>query len=154
MIKNFAIRKSKYFIEYGNAISEVFRKIRYGIASCCVKDDLDLITIRYELAEWQSSPDYSTLSEIRRRNIKWAPFIVGNDDLQFININIVNGAAESFKFDPAVAVWYINYDLPFTPNVTTTDLAGQEISGVVTYLNASTLSITFSEPVSGWAYLS
>lgn len=153
-MKNFVDKKNKYFIGYANAISGVFRKIRYGIASCCPKEDLDLITIRYELAEWQSSSDYSTLSEIRRRYIKWAPFVVGDCNLQFININVVNGAAESFKFDPAIATWLIHYELPFTPNVTTTDLAGQEIHGIVEYLNASTLSITFSTPVSGWAYLS
>jgi hypothetical protein len=48
----------------------------------------------------------------------------------------------------------ISHNLGFVPNVLTTDLSGNEISGVVTDATISILQITFSEPVSGYAYLS
>ena len=152
-MKDFASKKEKYFCNYADAISGVFRKVRYGIASCCPKEDLDLITMRYELSQWQSSLDYSAAA-LLRRNIKWKPFIFNDPSTTCITINIIDNAAESFKFDPAVATWVIEHNLLFNPNVTTTDLSGQEIQGTVQYVSPSKIHVVFSTPVSGWAYLS
>lgn len=152
-MKDFASKQQKYFCNYGDAVESTFKKVRYGVSPCCPSDNFDLISMRYELAAWQTSGDYSLLSMIKRF-IKWRPLIFENDPLTCITINIVDNAAESFKFDPAIAIWVINHSLPFTPNVTTTDLSGQEIQGTVQYITPSIINVVFSTPVSGWAYLS
>lgn len=51
-------------------------------------------------------------------------------------------------------MWTINHDLGWIPNVYTTDLNGNPISGVITTLNTKTIIIEFSQPISGRAYLS
>jgi hypothetical protein len=70
-----------------------------------------------------------------------------------ININD-NTGARSFHISPAQAVWYFIHGLGFNPNVTTTDENGQEILGILQYIDINTIQITFSQPVAGWAYLS
>jgi hypothetical protein len=152
-MKDFYSKREKYFCNYADTISGVFRKIRYGVSECCPKKDLDLITMRYELAKWQSNLDYS-LSMLIRLDTKWEAFMINGTPLTCLNVNITNNSAESYKFDPAASTWVINYNLPFTPNVTTTDLSGQEIQGTVQYITPSIIHIIFSSPVSGWAYLS
>ena len=70
-------------------------------------------------------------------------------------ININNGTgAKSFQITTPQAVWYFIHNLGFNPNVLTTDSNGQQIDGTVTYIDVNTIEITFSSPVSGWAYLS
>jgi len=51
-------------------------------------------------------------------------------------------------------VWIVTHNFGFTPNVYTTDLQGNEIEGIVVPIDQNTLHVTFSEPVSGYAYLS
>lgn len=158
-MKDFITKKDKYFMDYGDAILTEFRKMKYGISPCCHKDDLDLISIRYELAKWQTSGDFSTIAQAKTNCKTW---VLKNNCLEdyegicYININVNNNdnIAKSYHVFPAQTVWTLTYDLKFTPNVTTTDEDGQEISGTVVYLNSTTVQITFSSPVSGWAYLS
>ena len=52
------------------------------------------------------------------------------------------------------ATWVIVNDLNFYPNIVTTDTAGTIIEGDVSYTNSSTITITFSQSISGYAYLS
>lgn len=52
------------------------------------------------------------------------------------------------------SVWTISYSLPFTPNVTATDINGNIIEGDVDYVDSTTITITFSQAYSGYAYLS
>jgi hypothetical protein len=54
----------------------------------------------------------------------------------------------------ASALWNITHSLGYPPNVITTDLSGNEISGVVTHIDNNTLTISFSQAVTGFAYLS
>lgn len=54
----------------------------------------------------------------------------------------------------ASTTWTINHNLGFVPNVTTVNDSLQEIEGVLTTLNASTVVIEFSDALTGYAYLS
>jgi len=54
----------------------------------------------------------------------------------------------------ASAFWVVTHNLDFYPNVTVIDSAGTVIIGDVNYLNANTVTISFSAPFSGRAYLS
>lgn len=50
--------------------------------------------------------------------------------------------------------WSITHNLGFYPNVTTLNSAGDNVEGVVAYPTLNSVTITFSEAISGKAYLS
>ena len=52
------------------------------------------------------------------------------------------------------AVWTITHNLPFRPNVTVTDSAGEQVEGEIDYTSGSTVTVTFSAAFAGSAYLS
>lgn len=54
----------------------------------------------------------------------------------------------------AFAVWTITHGLGFRPNVRVLDATGSTIEGDVAYVDANQLTITFSLPLTGTAYLS
>jgi hypothetical protein len=79
-----------------------------------------------------------------------------------ININpsitINNNNNSNFVFtqncaDPQ-AIWYINHNLNIVPNVWAEDCNGDNISGVLDVVDNDTITLTFSSPVAGKAYLS
>lgn len=51
------------------------------------------------------------------------------------------------------AVWTINHGLGKKPSVSVADSADNVVHGDVKYINNATLTITFSAPFSGRAYL-
>lgn len=63
--------------------------------------------------------------------------------------------AISFTFaqETPADVWTIAHNLGRFPSVTTVDAVGREIVGAVDYVSENELTITFSAPVSGSAYL-
>ena len=54
----------------------------------------------------------------------------------------------------ASAVWSIVHNLGFYPSVTLCDASGDEILGDISFADENTLTVSFSEAVSGTAYLS
>lgn len=51
--------------------------------------------------------------------------------------------------------WVINHGLPFIPNITVIDSAGSVVEGSYSYSeDGNTVTLTFSSPFSGKAYLS
>jgi len=69
------------------------------------------------------------------------------------------GAAQTLAYQytqaNAATVWTITHNLSFMPNVTVVDSTGREIwPGDVQYPNATTVQLTFSAAVGGFAYLS
>lgn len=78
-----------------------------------------------------------------------------------ININpaiTINSSGSSFVFTQNCgnpqAIWYINHNLSIVPNVWAEDCNGDNISGVVDVVDNNTITLTFSSPVAGKAYLS
>jgi len=76
-------------------------------------------------------------------------------------INITNntgGGPSSFVFTQdcaqPVPIWYISHNLGYTPNAWTIDCTGANISGTMQVINSNTITITFSSPEAGKAYLS
>jgi len=72
------------------------------------------------------------------------------------SITINNGTSFTYAqncSDPQ-AVWYINHNLGYTPNVWTEDCDGNDISGTLAVVNSNTISITFSTAQAGTAHLS
>lgn len=54
----------------------------------------------------------------------------------------------------AAATWTVNHPLSFQPNVAVVDSSGSQIEGAVDYVDADTLTISFSAAFAGTAYLS
>jgi hypothetical protein len=52
------------------------------------------------------------------------------------------------------AEWTVNHNLNFYPNITVYNSAGSMVEGTVNHINPVSLTITFSDPISGKAYLS
>lgn len=88
------------------------------------------------------------------------------DDIAFINnqITIYIGNTKYHQSFTASSVWtvvhnfynnstYYNANYAHRPSVTTVDVNGNEIEGLVKYINQNTLSISFNKPVTGWVFL-
>lgn len=58
-----------------------------------------------------------------------------------------------FTQTTVATVWTINHNLGQFPSVTTTDPNGNVIIGQVQYVSSNQITVTFSQPVSGVAYL-
>lgn len=52
------------------------------------------------------------------------------------------------------AEWVVTHNLEMFPNVTVLEIGGANVEGTIQYLTANQLRITFSVPISGYAYLS
>lgn len=65
------------------------------------------------------------------------------------------GADLNYLHNQAVAsdTWTIVHNLAKYPSVTVVDSAGDEVEGSVNYISANQLTVTFSAPFSGKAYL-
>jgi hypothetical protein len=66
------------------------------------------------------------------------------------------GAAGStfvFTQGAPAEVWTIKHELKLFPSVTVQDTAGDEVSGITVYISENELTVTFSSPFSGVAYL-
>lgn len=56
--------------------------------------------------------------------------------------------------DPEI-IWIVNHNLGFRPGgVLVTDSGGNEVEGIVSHIDANTLTITFLAAFGGFAYLS
>lgn len=53
----------------------------------------------------------------------------------------------------AASIWTVSHGLGKRPSVTVVDSAGDQVEGDVTYLDLNNLSIEFSAPFSGQAFL-
>lgn len=56
--------------------------------------------------------------------------------------------------DVPSSAWSITHGLGYHPNVSVVDSAGTEVVGLVKYTSTDTLTVTFSAPFGGKAYLS
>ena len=73
-----------------------------------------------------------------------------------LNPSIVINQNSSFQFTQATpsTMWVIQHNMGMNPNVTTEDLAGNDIQGIVEYVDTNSLKIYFNQPAAGIAYLS
>lgn len=68
----------------------------------------------------------------------------------------INQTTVSFRYAQAVAAttWVISHNLGYYPNVTIVDSTGAVCEGDLTYTSNNAISITFSQAISGTAYMS
>ena len=69
-------------------------------------------------------------------------------------INFNNNSSFEFTQQTPATIWNILHGMGLKPNVKIEDLEGNDIVGVVDYLDNNNLRITFNQAVAGKAYLS
>lgn len=70
------------------------------------------------------------------------------------SIQITHNSRFVFEQELPALVWTINHSMNMVPNVFIQDPEGRDIEGLVEPINNNALTITFSSPVAGTAYLS
>ena len=198
-MKDFLTKQEKYYCDFADVIMAKFLSMKYGVGQCHKDKDINLLTMRKELSEWQSNHDHGALSErVRINYLTWLPVRVDHEEIEGgagycynestapnsatvqytygnvsqnivevnaggcitrininpnITINNQTGAISFHQTTPS-SIWTLVHGLGFNPNITTTDEVGQEILGIVTYLDSNTIKVEFTNPVAGYAYLS
>ena len=67
------------------------------------------------------------------------------------NISLVS---YTYEKQSAGLVWTINHNLSFKPNVIVMDYGSNQVECDIEYTNENVVVLTFSETISGYAYLS
>ncbi len=62
-MKDYLAKKDIYNVKYADAIMTIYRNLKYGVASCYDQENIDLIMMRKELAEWQEGGLYGDAEE-------------------------------------------------------------------------------------------
>ena len=60
----------------------------------------------------------------------------------------------TFHQPVASAIWTIDHNFPYVPQITTVDSTGREVEGDVVYTTATQIVVSFSAPFAGTAFLS
>jgi hypothetical protein len=69
-------------------------------------------------------------------------------------INGISGGSYTFEQQTNSATWNITHNLGFRPSVTVQDYGKITLEGDLSHTDANSLVLTFSQAVSGYAYLS
>ena len=69
------------------------------------------------------------------------------------NNNTFNQGTYTFSQASAASTWVINHNLSKFPSITVVDSSGNVVVGFETYNNNNQITLTFSAPFSGSAYL-
>jgi hypothetical protein len=162
--------QDRYYKNFADAVYTEFRRLRYGIKSC--KKDLTALQLdimRKEILDWQKLEADCTVNVATQDiSIVAAPTVSVDLNLDSSNgtiyvnmggcnvaINVVT-KSDNYTHSQSVpsATWVIVHNLGYNPVVRTEDSLGGDMEGVITHDTLNQLTILFSEPVSGTAYLS
>lgn len=89
-------------------------------------------------------------------NITVTPSTPAAINVSNIYAGAINQTTVSFLFTQSVAstTWSIAHNLGYYPNVTVVDSTATVCEGDIVYTNTNTMTITFSQAISGKAYIS
>lgn len=65
----------------------------------------------------------------------------------------VSALRQKMQQSSASATWVLQHNLNGKPSVTLTDLTGNKVEGNIVYNSDSQITVTFTSPVAGYAYL-
>ena len=82
--------------------------------------------------------------------------IQGTQGLQGTAGNSFSVSQVSFTYEKQAnsTLWAINHNLSFRPNVVVIDYGQNNVECDIAHIDENNLTLTFSEPISGYAYLS
>lgn len=100
-------------------------------------------------------PSNITTGKYVRQIVVTSPGPQGPSGLSGVqNSEIVDLVSYTHNQSAVSSSWTINHNLNFYPNVTVYDSAGTMVEAAVTHVNPASLTIVFSDPISGKAHLS
>jgi hypothetical protein len=208
-MRNLLPKKVEHYKVFADAIEQVYKQLRYGLANRHSIKSLDLATMRKNIVDWQANDDAGALTDVSMSYTTWLPVTYdfdtrvdsttagyyrcpttvapsgislgynypGGNSQNIIDVNaggcitrinlnptvnINNGsggagggsATFSYRQSTPATTWTITHSLGFIPNVFVLDDAGVELIGAIDSATTTTLVISFSTAVSGYAYLS
>jgi hypothetical protein len=107
--------------------------------------------------EWTTANPVLAIAEIgfntTNNRFKFGDGATAWNDLEYQGLDALSVSKRHTQSSQQL-VWTITHNLGFAPNVTTTDINGGIIEGDIDYVNDTTITVTFSEAYSGYAYLS
>lgn len=76
-------------------------------------------------------------------------------EIIYQTLNVNNEEHDTIVFNQPVAanVWTINHNLNQFPSVSLVDMLNKNIMADISYINSNQITVTFSQPVAGKAYL-
>lgn len=63
-MKNLIPKKSKILLDYASDVYRQYKQMRYGLSTCAVDLDDDIVYMRKHLVEWQSNEDLGALTDV------------------------------------------------------------------------------------------
>lgn len=72
----------------------------------------------------------------------------------YLGTNDPNDLGQAYTQSSPSTVWNIAHTLGFTPNIIIVDASGEVVEAALEYVSATQITATFSEAISGTAYLS
>lgn len=186
---------------FADAVEQLFKSMRYGLATCKRKTSLDQAIMRKHIVDWQVDEDDDALTTASIQYTTWLPVLyevntsgtIGSNSSttavapagvslgynypggtqNIIDVN-TGGCITRINLNPTITIdnssgggtanythvqsvaavtWSITHNLGFIPNVFVLDGNGVELIGSINSVTATTLVISFSQAVSGTAYL-
>lgn len=94
-----------------------------------------------------------------RKNVGMKVYVTETDKTYELNSSLVwveFGVRQSYVHEQmsASSTWVIPHNLNMFPNVLIIDSVGEQVMGNVSYTSLNTVTVNFSAPISGQAYIS
>lgn len=70
-MRTYLPNRVKYNKQFADVMHRMYKQMRYGISSCKPEQDLQLISMRKELVEWEANEDEGALSETKIQYKTW-----------------------------------------------------------------------------------
>lgn len=70
-MRTYLPNRVKYNKQFADVVHRLYKQMRYGIGSCKPEQDMQLISMRKELVEWEANEDEGALSETKIQYKTW-----------------------------------------------------------------------------------
>jgi hypothetical protein len=152
--------------EFAQQVYAVFREIKFGITPCCFVNYESAISA-HSMEEWKYSKSNKIVVATEVEGIFIEPLAPINDEASLAcpatpsNVCTIIDLAALLKsggtytqcFDLPLIVWTITHNLGTFPSITVVDQNNEIVVGQVNYTNSNIITVTFSVPLKGCAFL-
>ena len=143
-----------------------FKEIKFGIEPCCYTD-FETAALNKYLSDWKNSASTKTIIDSGEVGIFIEPLAIVNTEASMscpaiptnvctvIDLESILSKSCTYTHtqDVPLTVWIINHNLGSFPSVTVVDSNNQVVIGDITYVGSNSLTITFTIPFAGYAFL-
>ena len=143
-----------------------FKEFKFGIEPCCY-NDFENATLNKYLCDWQNSASNKIIIDSTVTGIFIEPLMTINHSASMscpdvpsnvctiIDLEqlLCNNGTYIYTQEIPLAVWVINHNLGKFPSVTIVDTLNHVVVGDIVYNSSNTITLTFTTPFAGYAYL-